>query len=457
MTLRVRFALWAAVLLLTMVVVLGAFVYLHMKQGLEGAIDDSLRLSASEAMTTINVENGQIDFRDSLTATGTTVDLQERGLTLRILDTAGQALQAFGPYRDLPVEAYSLAAAQQGQPSLATVRDPAGDSVRVYTAPIVENNGTIGIVQLAQALDSVYDTLERLLSALLLGGPLLVLVAAGGGYFLAARTLAPIDHIIGTARRISAEDLSARIGLPASDDEVGRLAATFDEMLARLDDSFRRERQFTADASHELRTPLAAMQAILSVTREKRRSPEDYEQAMADLAEEADRLRSLVEGLLRVARGETHQIAIREAVDLSTLLRDVAESLRPLTEAKGLTFACAVPDGLTLQGDSDALIRLFVNLLDNGLKYTAHGGIELAACDDKDRIRVTVADTGIGIPAEHVPHIFDRFYRADPSRAGRGAGLGLAIALDITRAHGGTLEVDSTPGDGTTFSVYLPR
>jgi len=458
MTLRIRFALWAALLLLAALAILGAFVHFHMKQGLNAAIDDSLRLSASQVIATVNVENGQVDFRDSLPETDATADLRQHGLTLRILDATGQVMQAFGPHYALPVAATSLSAAQQGQPSLATSSDAQdGDSVRVYTAPIVENNQLIAIVQVAQTLDSVQETLDRLLSALLLGGPLLVLVAALGSYFLAAHTLAPIDQITRTARRISAEDLSARISLPATNDEVGRLAATFDDMLARLDDSFRRERQFTADASHELRTPLAAMQATLSVMREKRRTPEDYELAMSDLSEETDRLRSLVEDLLQAARGETRHIAVREAVDLSTLLRDVTDSLRPLAEAKGLALTCQVADGLTLRGDSDALIRLFVNLLDNAVKYIEQGSIELPAGTDQDKIRVRVADTGIGIASEHLPHVFDRFYRVDRSRSSPGAGLGLAIAQQIAQAHGGKIGVDSTPGVGTAFSVDLAK
>jgi heavy metal sensor kinase len=457
MTLRVRFALWAALLLLVVLVAFGAFVYFRTKQGLEAAIDDSLRLSASQAIATVNLEDGQVVLGDSLIETGPTADLQERGLTLRLLDSSGQVLQVFGPFRDLPLDPLRLATALAGQSGFATVTDPGGgDQVRIYTVPVAENGQTRGLVQVAQSLGTVRDTLDQLLSALLLGGPLLVLAAATGGYLLAGHTLAPIDHITRTARRISAEDLSARINLPATNDEVGRLAATFDEMLARLDDSFRRERQFTADASHELRTPLAAMQAILSVMRERPRSPEDYELAMADLSEEADRLRSLVEDLLRLARGETRQVAVREAVDLSALLRDVTDSLRPLAEAKGLTLTCDVPGGLTLQGDSDALIRLFINVLDNAMKYTEDGGVTLAACDDRERIRVTVADTGIGISMEHLPHVFDRFYRADKSRSGPGAGLGLAIALEVARAHGGTLEAESTLGVGTTFTVDLP-
>lgn len=459
-TLRVRFALWVASLLLLALTAFGIFVYFSLAQGLAASIDDSLRLSASQAIAAVNVENGDLNFSDSIPGGSTASALLERGLTIRILDPSGQVIQAFGPYRTLPVTAESLAAARNQQSVFATLTDPIEQElIRFYTTPIVEIDQVVGVIQVAQSLDSVQETLDRLLTALFIGGPLLVIVAAFGGYFLAARALAPIDHITRTARRIagSVEHLSARLNLPASDDEVGRLATTFDAMLAQLEDSFKRERRFTADASHELRTPLAAMQAILSVVREARRAPEDYEQALADLSEEADRLRALTEDLLHLARGDTQQVPAHETVNLSTLLMDVTDSLRPLAEAKMLTLACNIPDGLSLFGDTDGLIRLFVNLIDNAIKYTPAGTITLSAQADPDRLRVIVADTGIGLSPEHLPYLFDRFYRVDASRTRRGAGLGLAIALDIARAHGGTIEARSVVSAGSSFTVLLPK
>lgn len=457
-TLRVRFALWVACLVVTVLALFGAIMYFSLAQGLYGTIDDSLRLSASQAIATVNIENGQINFSDSVPEGAPATELRDRGLTIRILDPAGYVVQSFGPYRSLPIDTATLAAAQQKRPSFVTV--PAAlqeDSVRFYTAPIVESGQLAGIVQVGQSLGEVQDTLYRLLATLLVGGPILALLAALGSYFLTARALAPIDDVTRTAQRISAENLSARLNLPPTDDEVGRLAATFDGMLARLDDAFRRERQFTADASHELRTPLAAMQAILSVTREGQRSSAEYQQALADLADEADRLRTLVENLLLLARGDTQARLVHETVQVSTLLYDVTDSLRPLAAAKGLALICAAPAGLTLHGDIDALIRLLVNLVDNAVRYTTQGTIMVAAVSEAGAIVITVSDTGIGIPAEHLPRIFDRFYRVDAARTTREGGLGLAIALDIVHAHGGTLEVSSQEGQGTTFTARLPR
>ena len=458
-TLRARFALWVAALLLAVLVAFGVLVYFSLARALSTSMDDSLQLSASQAIAAVNIENGQINFSDSIPENSPAATTVGRDATIRVLNPSGQVIQAFGEFSAWPVTAESLTAAQQHRSTFETLTDLKTQTpVRFYTAPIVENGQLVGIVQVAQDLEDVQKTLSRLLQALLVGGPFLMIVAALGSYFLAARALAPIDHITRTTQRIAGgTDLSARLNLPATDDELGRLATTLDAMLARLDEAFRRERQFTADASHELRTPLAAMQAILSVIRAERRNPEDYEQALTDLSEEADRLRSLVEDLLRLARGDTQQLAARETVDLAALLCDVTDSLRPLAKAKGLALTCTVPEGLTLAGDSDGLIRLFVNLLDNAVKYTESGAIAVTAHANANKIRVTISDTGSGIPAEHLPLVFNRFYRMDPSRTSRGAGLGLAIALDIARAHGGTIEVSSTVGAGSAFTVQLPK
>lgn len=285
----------------------------------------------------------------------------------------------------------------------------------------------------------------------------MLILAALGAYLLTTRALRPIDGITRVAQQIAGgDDLSARLGLPDTGDEVSRLAATFDGMLVRLENSFQRERQFTADASHELRTPLAAMQSILGVVRERERPVPEYRQALDDLNEETNHLRGLTEDLLRLARGEDRQSAARERVPLSDLLTDVVDSLRPLAEARGLEVRAGISEGLVLDGDTDALIRLFVNLVDNAIKYTEHGQISVTARQDGPEIIVEIADTGIGIPPQHLPHIFDRFYRVDPARSNAGAGLGLAIARQISESHGGRLEVQSHPGEGSIFTVHLP-
>ncbi len=454
-TLRVRFALWTAGLFLLILTVFSSYVYGNMVRGLYAAVDYSLTLNASQVSGALNIENGQLILPDSISETPDISDPRTRGFTIQILTPQQKIIQAYGTYHSLP---FPTAESLQ-RPSFKTYVDKANnDIVRVYTTQVTDNNNLVAYVQVAQSLQSTLDTIHQLLTTLLVSVPLLVLVAGLSGYFLAARALAPIDEITQTARHISAEDLSRRLNLPGTNDEVGRLAQTFDDMLTRLEESFRRERQFTSDASHELRTPLAAMQAILSVMREKPRTPKDYEAALADLAEETDRLQSLTESLLRLSREDNQRAAVYDLVDLSTLIRDVSDSLRSLAESKNLYFTYTLEDNLMMRGDRDDLVRLFVNLIDNAIKYTEAGEINITAIKKQNEIlKVTISDTGIGISGEHLQHIFDRFYRVDKSRSSLGTGLGLAIVSEIVRAHRGTIEVTSDIGKGTVFIVHLPE
>src|SRR3990172_1962648 len=458
-TLRVRFALWTAGLLFAALVLFGLFVYANMSRSLAATVDETLRLVVIQLIAEVDMEGGEPVISENPIEDPEYAQLREQGLSMRLLDLTGQVVQEYGPYRDLPQPQLNFIVPNQPG-EFTTLIDPGSqDPVRVYTSPVVEENQIVGILQVAQNLNDVRRTLDLLLITLLIGGPLIVIVAGSGGYFLAARALAPIDKITRTARHISAEDLSARLNLPETDDEVGRLAATFDSMLARLDDAFRRERQFTADASHELRTPLSAMHTIIASTLARRRAPAEYEQALIDLSHEAERMRTLTEALLDLARHDaTRQPAKFEHVNLSNLLKDVVDSLRPLAEDKGLKLIDHVSDdGLTLMGDSDGLIRLFVNLLDNAIKYTEQGFITISAHPTSDQLlEVTIRDTGVGITPEHLPHIFDRFYRVDASRSKDGIGLGLAIVKNAARAHGGKVSVESKFGEGTTFIVQLP-
>lgn len=448
-TLRARFALWTSSLFLVILTVFGGFVYFNMSNGLSTAVDNSLTLNASQVAAGLNIDNGKVILSDSLTEDTENADLRKRGFAIRILTPQGKTLQEFGLYHDLPVTLNQ---------SFTTYQDTASDlTLRIYNQPVYDNNQFVAIVQVTQSLDDIQDTLERLFATLLVSIPILVITAGLGGYFLASRALAPIDQITSTTRQISAEDLSARLNIPIVNDEIGRLTQTLNDMLARLDDSFQRERQFANDASHELRTPLTAMQAILGVIREKRRTPEEYEQAIDDLNEETDRLRTLVENLLRLARGDKRKNNSFEEVDLSMLVKDVADSLRPLAEAKKLLLNCEASENLIILGDSDELIRLFVNLLDNAIKYTEQGEISVTANRDENNILIKVSDTGIGIQAEYISNIFNRFYRVEESRTLHGAGLGLAIAKEIIHAHGGVIEVYSETGQGTTFNMSLPR
>ena len=453
-TIRVRFALWATALILAILAAFGCFVYFNLSLSLHAAVDESLFLSASQTAATLNVNNGQITPPEAITPDETgSQAFSERGLTLVVLAKDGTILQAAGPLQSIPVE-INPANTQADLRTIPTTYN--GYPTRAYILPVLDNGNIVGWVQAMQSLGNVQDSLNSLLAALLFGGGLLSLVAGFAGYFLAARALAPIDGITNAARRISTDDLSARLNLPDTGDEVSRLAITFDDMLARIENGFQREHQFTGDASHELRTPLAAMQVILAIVREGQRPAAEYRQALDDLADETDRMRALVEDLLKLARGEGGLNLQIELVDLSTLLSDVTDALRPLAAAKSLVLNCTLTPGLAIRGDSDQLIRLFVNLIDNAIKYTEKGSIIVSTARTEQSLYIDIADTGIGIPQEHLVHIFERFYRVETSRSSAGAGLGLAIARQIAYAHDGEITVESSPNAGTTFTVQLP-
>ena len=455
--LRARFTLWTTSFLLIVIVLFGIFIYFNLSQELSQNVDNTLQLSTSQIISNLNEEDSHIEL-DALLKDNP-VDLLESGQTVRLFTPDGHLLNAWGRYRFLPVIPHSLEAAFNNQNTFMTLNESKeNEPIRIYTAPVVENDSVVAVKQVMQSLGPVIDTLERLFMTLWMGGILLLMVAALGGYRLAARALAPIDQMTNMTRQIAAgQDLSARLNLPTTEDELGRLAEMFDTMLSRLEESFHREHQFIADASHELRTPLAAIQTILNVTHARRRTPSEYEQALDDLSSEASRLQNLVESLLQLERDRQQANHIHEQVNFSLLMRDVVDSVRPLADVKGLTLTLNVPDDLTLFGDTDGLIRMFINLLDNAIKYTEQGGVTVQAFIENDMLVFTVTDTGVGISPENLPYIFNRFYRVETSRTSTGTGLGLAIVYDIVHAHNGTIEVNSQKGVGTSFVVRLPQ
>jgi signal transduction histidine kinase len=231
-------------------------------------------------------------------------------------------------------------------------------------------------------------------------------------------------------------------------------------MIDKLQTAFNREKQFTADISHELRTPLTALKGLISLTLTRPRTPAEHERTLKKLEKEVDRLARLSNDLLFLARLEQGQLRPHlEAQDFSNLLGAIVDQMQPLAKEKGITLDEQIPPGLTLEGDADHLIRLFINIIDNAIKYTPSGGqVKVWAERQGQAIVTTIADTGPGIPPEHLALLFDRFYRveADRSRTSGGAGLGLAIAHEIARAHQGTIEVESILGQGSTFAVQLP-
>ncbi|MDQ6694535.1 MAG: ATP-binding protein [Chloroflexota bacterium] len=461
-TIRVRLTLWYVLLLAMILLLFSGALYFLLDNSLDAHIDSDLRVSSEQAVGVVQQQDGQLVVQRA-EGESELSPLAERGVLARVLTVDGKIIESVGPFSTLPVLPTTLEAAKGGQPFLSDATLPSdGSLVRLYTISYAEAGKLYGYVQVGETLKSAQDTLQVLLLVMAIAVPVVLLLASAGGLFLANRALSPIDRITQAARRIGAEDLTQRLDLNLPDDEVGRLARTFDAMLDRLHEAFHRQRQFTSDASHEMRTPLTIMKGDIGLALNRQRSAAAYRETLASLDEEVDRLTRLVEDLLLLARADSPQSLTRsDEVDLAEVLGRVVEQVRPLAAAGRLDLSLAVDGQLHVLGDVDKLVRLFLNLFDNAIKYTPPGGrITVRAIATEPRaLIVEVVDTGPGIPTEQCEQIFERFYRSDAarSRSDGGAGLGLSIAQWIAVAHGGNITVQSTPGAGSVFRVRLPR
>ncbi len=342
-----------------------------------------------------------------------------------------------------PVDQYVRVYDAQGKLAFST---PQTASYRVRRSALPDG----GVLEVGIETTEVQDLLWRLTLVWLWTIPLSLLVASLVGAFMARRALRPIDELTRMAQRITAEDLSQRIDTRMAQDEVGRLATTLNAMIARLESAFARQRQFTADASHELRTPLTILKGQLDVALQRERTPEEYRAALVSLGEQTDRMIRLVGSLLTLSRAESGQLSTTfEPLDAGDLVTGAVEQMSMLAEERGVPLRVEGGPVATFRGDEDLLLQLILNLIDNALKA---GGSVTVGWTERS---LWVRDTGVGIAPEHLPQLFERFYRVDKSRsrAAGGTGLGLAIGHWIAQVHGGALRVESAPGRGSTFRL----
>lgn len=360
----------------------------------------------------------------------------------------------------LPLSPHALNRAAGGLATFETLEGLGPYPIRVLTHPVREAGRVTSLIQVGMSLGSVSMTRRRFLLVMAAVLPLAMLLAGGGGWLLARRALKPVDHMTEAARRLSAEHLDERLGTTGTGDELDRLATTLNDMLGRLDMAFRQIRQFSADASHELQTPLTILKGELEVALRTPRTPDEYRRVLTSALEESERIARLVEGLLLLSRADAGVLRMdRQAVDLAHLVAEVCEQTQVLADAHGVTLDLGSIAPLTIQGDRAHLRRLLLNLVDNSIKYTpACGHVTLVLQKDGEWAALRVADTGIGLSPEEQERIFQRFYRAPAaiSQGEEGSGLGLCIARSIAEAHGGRIQVDSVPGRGSTFTVFLP-
>jgi heavy metal sensor kinase len=354
------------------------------------------------------------------------------------------------------------------RPDLARVVPPVYETISTAAGSTALLGGTnINVmgetyfVAVAASLSNVRSIQRRLLVTLLLSIPIAILLALVGGAVLANRAIEPLNRMTATAHRISADHLEERIELAGGDVELQRLADAFNEMLARLDQSFKQIRQFTADASHELRTPVAILMGETELAVNDLLDYEECKAALSSRREELQRMAQIVDDLLALSQFDYGEKVLQlKPLDFSDLLIEVCEQQRNQAKSKGVTLELTESVPAEIKGDSSRLRQMVRNVLDNAIKYTPAGGrvsIELDEPDGK-AFRLRVSDTGIGIPEAALPHIFDRFYRVDQARTREegGSGLGLSIVKQIVEAHGGNVSVQSDIGIGTIVTLTLP-
>ena len=451
---RLRLTLWYVLLLAVILATFAAAVYLMLRQSLYSNLDESLQARTNALMAVIQHDQGK-PFLPDPALYGDAVEGEQFA---RIYDSSGQPVIDGSP---IPSDSVGVAHALQGRTTTRSVSSGDDDVIRFRTVPIMLDGVLSGVLEVGQSEEDAAETLATILLVFGIAYPATLIFASFGGRFLAARALSPIDDITRTAQLISAQELGRRLDLDLPEDEVGRLARTFDEMIQRLDDAFARQRQFTADASHELRTPLTVIKGQIDVSLQRERTTGDYRQVLEQVNAEVDRMISLTGRLLTLARADAGQIPLDlEEVSISEIVAPVMEQLTPKAIDGGVDLRMEAGESVTVRADHDLLLQAMLNLLDNAIQHTSPGGqVTVGWTHRNGRVELRVQDTGVGIAAEHLPHLFDRFYRVDKvrSRSEGGVGLGLAISRWNAEVHGGSIKVESTPGRGSTFTMTLPH
>ncbi|ACK72654.1 integral membrane sensor signal transduction histidine kinase [Gloeothece citriformis PCC 7424] len=445
-SLRVRLTGWYIILLGCTLVGFSSYLYSQLKQSLLIQINTNLNITTSEVINTLIAEDEHFALKKTQKTEAFAHDLIKAGFAVRLLSASGKVVDGFGEYQEFP----QLIPKQSGY---SDFRDNSGQW-RMYSHPIHLSSGQ-GWIQVAQSLEPINQASDHLLFLMLISCPLVLLLAALGGLFLADQALRPINTIISTAQAINPHDITRRINYRGSIDEVGRLAMTLDRMLDRLEEAFEHQQRFTGDASHELRTPLTVIKGRIGVALSQLRTPEDYQETLQALEQEVDRLIRLANSLLFLTRLEQKNIDL-SPIDLSELLVILVEQFQLMAEPRKIQLKESIEKDLFILGNSDYLTSLLLNLLDNAVKYTPDNGqVWVKTQTDTEKVHIQVINTGKGIAPTDLPHLFKRFYRveSDRSRHTGGTGLGLAIAYEIVRLHGGTITVESQLNQATTFTV----
>jgi heavy metal sensor kinase len=459
--LRARLTLFYSVMLAAMLSVFGVLFYHALNLVLERSLTEELRQRVVFLRNYLRVQDGSLQLvvdpanrEEAYLIHSATRYYQVFRLPDGELLVQSQDLELLGVHLT-PDQVRSLVTAEE-----FTDLQLDRERFRFHNLVIAGTDPTAFLVRVGIPLTPADDARKGFLHSLLFLAPLGVLVAAIMGWQMARRALRPMKELAAAARKIDIEQLQQRLPLRGAGDEVDELAQSFNETLSRLENSVGQMKQFTASISHELRTPLTALRGEAEVALLEAHSVEDYQRLLSSQLEEFDKLTRMINDLLVLANAEAGEIRWAEQkVDLSVLAASLADQLEPVAAAKEIGLKTVAEPNIQVCGDASWLERVVLNLLDNALKFTPKGGhIQMSVASENRYAALRVEDTGMGILPEAVPHIFDRFYRAEPSRSkgAPGVGLGLALARWIVEKHRGRIAVESQPGQGTRFTVFLP-
>jgi heavy metal sensor kinase len=377
---------------------------------------------------------------------------------LRLLTTDGKEIVSsdLGPWGGISISNPPLQSLAQDRPIFETLKLPGGK----HNARVIYGMARPGMVlQIGRSLKDDEEILEDFRQAFRTATVIVLTLVALGGWFMARRTLSGIREVTRTAMAISDGAMGKRVPLTGRGDEIDRLSQTFNHMLDRIQSLITEMREVTDNITHDLKSPVTRIRGLAEVILTTGRSLDEYQAMAASTVEECDRLLGMINTMLDISEVKAGVAALNIThVDISALIKEACELFQPLAEDKGLVIKAKVPPQCLLSGDKRKLQRVVTNLLDNAIKYTSAGGTITISVDEGEKGEIiSVSDTGRGIAADDIPHIFDRFYRADKSRSEPGVGLGLSLVWAIVHAHGGDIEVNSSPDSGSTFTVVLPR
>lgn len=461
-SIRNRLALWYGGILGGVFLFLGALLYLRLSQSAHSDFDRSLRLTA-EALARLSVEQSR--FTHPLTADDFlqgTDDPEFFTNFFRFYTPQGdlEIRSRNHPKRTVPLSPDAFESALRQKTTFESFSYPGRDQIRVMTRPVVDQAKVIHVLQVGGSLKHVDEVLTRLRFILLLTLPTALLVALIGGWFLAHHALRPVDAMAQIARQITAGDLSRRVPIHRGEDELTQLAATFNTMFERLEESIQRIRQFSADASHELRTPLTILKGEAELALSEDYTNEEYKALIVSSLEEINRISRIVEDLFLLSKADLgKEKPEMKPVQLATLIKETLSQVTLLAAEKEIELLLDRNEEAVIAGDIDRLRELLLNVIENAIRYTPpKGRITLSLTRDGESAFIQVSDTGIGIAEEALPKIFDRFYRAENARAmhPKGSGLGLSICQSIVFAHQGEIDVKSLFNRGTTVTIRFP-